>query len=177
MVTRRPWMMEKRCGHHIVGVAGGSVPWSWLARMRYRRLCRRRCGMFHAGGEAGFTLVEVIVALAMLSAGLILVLGLISSSIGRAASAERMVEAGLMARSLLAEVGTYLPIRSEDLKGKYSNGYRWHLKMRPYGDVEKRDEAPVELYTISTEVEWGEGGERRAYTITTLRLGPRVARP
>lgn len=133
--------------------------------------------MTRAKSEAGFTLVEVIVALAMLSIGLTLVFGLISSGLGRTASAERMAEAGSLAQSLLAEVGTKLAIRPEERDGLYPNGYRWHVKMLPYGDGTERDEASVGLYTISTEVEWGEGTEKRSYALTTLRLGPKAARP
>ena len=133
--------------------------------------------MTDAKGEAGFTLVEVIVALAMLSMGLTLVLGMISGSLSRTASAQRMAEAGSLAQSLLAEIGTKLPITAEERDGLYPNGYRWHVKMLPYGDGQERAEAPVGLFAISTEVEWGEGAERRAYALTTLRLGPKAARP
>ena len=152
-----------------VDVAG--CPSSLAARYRWRR--RVAC----ANSEAGFTLVEVVVALAMLSIGLTLVFGLISSGLGRTGSAERMAEAGSLAQSLLAEVGTKLAIKPEERDGLYPNGYRWHVKMVPYGDGTERDEAPVGLYTISTEVEWGEGAEKRSYALTTLRLRPTAARP
>jgi general secretion pathway protein I len=177
MVTRRPWMMTERSAHLVAGAAGGSSPRSRQLATYYRwlRSCRR--GVSRARSEAGFTLVEVIVALAMLSIGLTLVLGLISSSLGRTASAQRMAEAGSLAQSLLAEVGTKLAIKPEERDGLYPNGYRWHLKMLPYGDGNESEEAPVGLYTISTEVEWGEGTERRSYALSTLRLGPKGARP
>lgn len=127
--------------------------------------------------EAGFTLVEVIVALAMLSAGLSLLLGLISSGLQRTAAAERMAEAGSLAQSLMSKVGTELPIRSEERDGQYPRGYRWRVKMLPYGDGKEPERAPFSLYTISTEVEWGEGAEKRSYVLTTLRLGVGVAQP
>jgi len=127
-------------------------------------------------GEAGFTLVEVIVALAILALGLSVLLGSISGSLRQTANATRMAEAGALAQSLLAEVGTDLPIKSEERSGEFPNGYRWHLKMLPYGGVNEREEWPVGAYQISTEVEWEDGANRRSYALTTLRLGPKVVR-
>jgi general secretion pathway protein I len=153
-------------------------PWSLHGplslRSRWGRMPRR--SMIGAKREAGFTLVEVIVALAMLSAGLSLLLGLISNSLRQTASAQRMAGAGSLAQSLMAEVGTDLAIRAEVRDGQYTNGYRWRLKMQPYDNVRENDERPVGLYSISAEVEWEEGAERRSYALTTLRLGPKATR-
>lgn len=128
-------------------------------------------------GEAGFTLVEVIVALAMLSIGLSLVLSLISGGLNRTGSAGRMAEAGSLAQSLLAQVGTDWPIKPDDRGGSSPNGYRWHLTMFPYGDPVTQNEMPVGLYRVSAQVEWDEGVGSRSYALTTLRLGPKASPP
>jgi len=133
--------------------------------------------MTDAKGEAGFTLVEVIVALAVLSLGLSVLLGMISTGLGRTASAERMAAAGSLAQSLLSEVGTDLPIKTEERNGLFPNGYRWHLKMRLYDNTKEREERPIGLYQISAGIEWDEGTERRSFALSTLRLGPRTQRP
>jgi general secretion pathway protein I len=127
-------------------------------------------------GEAGFTLVEVIVALAILSVGLSILLGLISNGLRQTGNAERMAEAGSLAQSLLAEVGTDLAIKPELREGQFPNGYRWRLRMLHFGDAREREEWPVGAYTILTEVEWQQGSERRSYALTTLRLGPKAVR-
>ena len=146
-----------------------------LAALRaQRRLASRGYRSRHS--EAGFTLVEVIVALAMLSAGLSLVLGLISTGLQRTAAAERMAVAGSFAQSLLSEVGTEWPIGQGERDGQYLDGYRWHLSMRPYVESSDREEGRVSLYAVSAEVGWGEGAEHRSVTLKTLRLGPKVTR-
>ena len=130
--------------------------------------------MCRADREAGFTLVEVIVALAMLSLGLGLVLELVSNGLGRISSAEKMMEAGSRAQSWLSEAGTEFPIRPQWRDGQYPGGDRWHLEMQPY---DKGDPASaVSLYLISAKIEWDEGSKKRTYVLTTLRLGRRVAR-
>lgn len=161
-------------GHLVDGVAGTVISYLWLSapRSKSARTLRPR-----KGSEAGFTLVEVIVALAMLSAGLSLVLGLISGGLNRTGSAGRMAEAGSLAQSLLAQVGTEWPIKPDERDGRYPNGYRWNLKIYPYGGGTAQDEMPVGLYRVSAEVEWDEGANKRSYALATLRLGPRAPRP
>jgi general secretion pathway protein I len=159
-------------------VAGGAgMAWPHLWRLSVDRLRRRRFRLVeNAGSAAGFTLVEVIVALAILSVGLSVLLGSISASLRQGASAARMAEASTLAQSLMAEVGTDQPLEVEDRVGEFPNGYRWHLKMQPYGSAKEREEWPVGAYVISTEVEWEEGTGRRSYALTTLRLGPKAER-
>ena len=142
------------------------------SRSRWGRMLRR--WMTGTKREAGFTLVEVIVALAILSAGLSLLLGLISNSLRQTASAQRMARASSLAQSLMAEAGTDLAIRAEVRDGQYPNGYRWHLKMQPYDSTRDNEDRPFGLYSISAEVEWEEGTERRSFALSTLRLGPKV---
>jgi general secretion pathway protein I len=142
-----------------------------LARLRQRQRPTAR-----AKREAGFTLVEVIVALAILSVGLSTLLGVISNSLRQTANAERMAAAGSLAQSLLAEVGTERPVKPEERDGQFPNGFRWHLKMQPYGDVKEREDWPIGVYAVSAEVEWEDGAQRRSYALTTLRFGPKAVR-
>jgi general secretion pathway protein I len=113
----------------------------------------------NATSESGFTLVEVIVALAILSIGLSVLLGSIAASLRQTANAARMAEASTLAQSLMAEVGTDLPLKEEDRVGEFPNGYRWHLQMQPYGNAMESEEWPVGAYPylVSTAVEWEEG--------------------
>lgn len=130
-----------------------------------------------ADGEAGFTLVEVIVALAILALGIGGLISMISRSLQQTAAAARATEASSLAQSVLARLGTELPIKMEEQTGEFPNGYRWTLRTSPYGDLKEREEWPIGAYMVSTEVGWIEGGQRRAYVLDTLRLGPKAVRP
>jgi general secretion pathway protein I len=122
--------------------------------------------------ECGFTLVEVIVALAMLSIGLSVLLGLISSGLRQTKSAERAAEASSLAQSLLAEVGTDPPVKQGAFEEAMPNGFRRHLTIQPYGAAAEQEGSPVGLYIVSADVEWEDGAERRSFALKTLRLGP-----
>ncbi|WP_316181037.1 type II secretion system protein [Bradyrhizobium sp. SZCCHNRI1009] len=133
--------------------------------------------MKHADGDdAGFTLVEVLVALAMLSVGLALVMSLFSTGLSRTGMAERVAGAVALAQSLMAQVGNSIPLRTETRDGAEANGYRWRLAMQPYRPAPNSDARPVELYQVSVEIGWLEGQDPRSYALSTLRLGPRVSR-
>jgi general secretion pathway protein I len=122
---------------------------------------------------AGFTLVEVIVAIAILSLALGVLLNAISGGLRTTSQAERMAEAGSLAQSLLAQVGTELPIRPGQSTGEFPDGFRWRLSMQSFGDATEREVWPVGAYTISAEVSWDDGAPPRSYALTTLRLGPK----
>ena len=162
--------MMMRCGAWPLALR--RCRWSAAANCQLLRKWRQMMGE----SQSGFTLVEVIVALAMLSLGLSFILEMISGSIRQTARAERMGAAGSLAQSLMAEVGTALPIKSGTHNGEYPRGYRWHLSMLPYGESNVGQEGPIGLYKISAEVEWDDGPERRSYVLTTLRVGPKAAK-
>jgi general secretion pathway protein I len=176
-MSAQPNAIAEACSRPATGPARGASFRGRRRSMARCRLLRSRARMANGKGEAGFTLVEVIVALAMLSLGLSVLLAMISSGLGRTASAGRMAEAGSLAQSLLAEVGTELPIKTEERNGLFSDGYRWHLTMRLYDNTKEREERPIGLYQISAEIAWDEGTERRSFTLSTLRFGAGVQRP
>lgn len=124
------------------------------------------------GGEDGFTLVEVIVALAIVSAGLGLAFTLTSIGLGRVSSAQRMAGANSLAQSLVAQIGNEFAIKADEREGSELGGYRWHVSLRPYGDIRDAAENSVALYSVTTEVEWNDHDARRSYRLSTLRLGP-----
>ena len=128
-------------------------------------------------GEAGFTLVEIAVALGVLSVCLGVLLGTISNGVGRTAEAERVAAAGSLAQSLLAKIGSELPIREGEAAGQFADGLRWRVRMESYGDAADRQQWPVSAYRISAEVFWSHEVQDHSVVLTTLRLGPKAAAP
>lgn len=131
------------------------------------------------GGEAGFTLVEVIVAFAILAITLGVLFPAISSSIGRTAQSDSITQARLLAQSLLAQVGRDIPAAPGEKAGEDDHGHRWRLRQKLYLGEDPNDRRSTSLVEVSAEVTWGQGkgegdGEpARSLTITTLRLAPR----
>jgi len=127
-------------------------------------------------GEAGFTVVEVVVALTILALALGVLLNVMSNSVRQTGRAETVAEAGSLAQSLLAEIGAELPLRDGQITGQSDRGFRWRVQIDAYGDGTDRREWPVAAHRVLAEVLWSDGLQERSVTLTTLRLGPKEVR-
>ena len=119
--------------------------------------------------RAGFTLVEIIVALAILALSLNAILPAISDALWRTGEAEAQAEAASLARSLLAQAGGAVPLHNGAAAGQFDNGFRWRLQVTPYGGSDQT--MPVRAYKLVAEVSWDDARAERFIALTTLRLG------
>ena len=125
--------------------------------------------------QGGYTLIEIIVAFAILALGLTLLLGTLSGATRQVRQAGDAGRAALHAQSLLAEFGE-LP-RPGARDGALEGGrYRWQLDVSPWSDPAPRrgpqriDPSAARLVRLQLQVEWGEGGPRQRVQLSSLRL-------
>lgn len=126
-------------------------------------------------GERGYTLIEVIVAFAVLGLALMLLLGTLSNGTRQVRWAADSGRAALHARSLLDGLGIDVPIAPGGSAGEFENGrYRWALEIVPFIDPELPPAtlalAGPQLFEITLDVDWGEGSARERLQVRTLRL-------
>lgn len=136
-----------------------------------------RTGLHH---QRGYSLLEVIVAFALLALALTLLLGSLSGASRQVREADQRTRAVLHAQSLLALTGVDAPLQEGRQQGEWEDGrYAWSLQVAPY--VEPRSGAlqtsPVatlggpRLAELTLQVRWGEGdGQQLQWR--TLRLLP-----
>lgn len=126
-------------------------------------------------GVAGFTLIEIIVAFAILALGLTLLLGTLSGATRQVRQAGDAGRAALHAQSLLAEFGE-LPMPGVREGEREDGRYRWRLEVAPWVDPAPRmppapvDPSAARLLHVQLQVEWGEGGPRQRVQASSLRL-------
>ena len=112
-------------------------------------------------------------ALAILALCLNVLLTTISDALWRTGKAEAQAEAASLARSLLAQAGSALPLRDGAAAGRFENGFRWRLNATPYGAADQQ--MPVRAYAVTAEVFWDDARQERSLALTTLRLGSNSA--
>ena len=124
----------------------------------------------------GFTLIEIMVAFAVLALGLTLLLGTLSGASRQLRQAGDAGLAALHAQSLLVEHSDAL-LRPGRLAGTFEDGrYRWQLEVAPWRDPQPRatqapeDPFAARLLHVRLDVAWGEGTSQQRLQLTSLRL-------
>src|SRR5262245_48630237 len=109
----------------------------------------------------GFTLVEVIVALAILGVLLVAAFQVASTSLEMTRRSDGQRISLLHARSLIDQLSSAEPLRQGEFKGDLSDGSRWVGRIVPYESQWNAQLAstPVQVYRISVTVISPEGEE------------------
>lgn len=130
--------------------------------------------------QRGYTLIEVIVAFALLALALTLLLGTLSGAVRQVRWSGDAGRAALHAQSLMDTIGVGQALLPVQRNGQFDGGrYRWSLTVAPW-DEPVPPSAPVvprapslhRLYEIALSVQWGSGGPRERLELRTLRLAP-----
>jgi general secretion pathway protein I len=119
-----------------------------------------------SGRLRGFTLLEVLVALIIFALAFGVLAQIIQTGLGQARSAAATSEATLLARSLLAEVGSEMPVGPGVVEGEAKDGYRWRIEMRA---TEDGADDTLRTYLVHVTVAWDP--DAPPVEISTLRLG------
>jgi prepilin-type N-terminal cleavage/methylation domain-containing protein len=132
--------------------------------------------------EAGFTLVEVLVAFAVLSIALLALLSGLSTALFDDHRAEFARSALRLAKAELEITGVGTPLTPGVTTGRFDNGMEWRLTVQPYALVSPNDAAPA--YWVEITVRPPSGSSRPSLmstlaehlastppvTLTTLKL-------
>ena len=120
---------------------------------------------------AGFTLIEMLVAIVLM---LLLVLPLMRSfSTGLAvrSRSDVLTEATMIAEAELETIAANRSLNGERSSDRVEGRYSIHSSAAPYALGILGDGLPVQPYEIRVTVSWPEGARNQAVTLRTLRLG------
>jgi general secretion pathway protein I len=126
--------------------------------------------------SGGFTLLEVVVALAIAAVALVGLFQAGSGGLFAVDTAARAQEAVQRAQSHLAAVGRDAELVEGDFTDDDGAGYRWRLRVRPVATHRAlapagASAAPATLFDVEVAVSWpGRSGDR-SVVLRTLRLG------
>ena len=127
----------------------------------------------------GFTLIEVLAAIALLAIAFAIALGALGKSAQNAARATALDAAVEHAQSLFAEQGLMAPLKDASTEGSFDDGMRWTLKVhmlpRPaqnaaaavplqHGGAMMAQAAGIDLYQLDATVQYGAGRVLRLST-------------
>jgi general secretion pathway protein I len=125
-----------------------------------------------ARGSRGFTLIEMVIAFAILGMTLAALYGVFATAAARARRDTHLAEGVLLARSLLARVGTEWPVREGTMQGDWEN-FTYSVVERPTGDALAASAYTLPTIHVTASVSWKESNGPHDVELSTLKLAPR----
>lgn len=130
------------------------------------------------GGTAaarGFTLLEVLVAFALLALSLGVLMQIFSGTMRNAERVRETAQATTLAQSLLAAAGVESRLDAGTRSGELDGKYRWQISAVPYAlgdEMVPKTPGAVELWEVAATVEWPDATGRTPHRLmlATLRL-------
>jgi len=126
--------------------------------------------------QRGYTLIEVLVAFAVLAGALTLLLGILTGASRQVRWADQAGRAALHAQSLLDQAGIGEPLQPGQREGDFEEGrYQWTLAVEHWRDLSVPPPATLDpgaprLMRLQLDVRWGDGGARERLRLESLRL-------
>ncbi len=119
----------------------------------------------------GFTLIEVLAAIVLLSLAFAALLGTLGRASRLAANADAHTRAALCAQSALDSAFLFTPIRSGTVHGRCDKRFRWQLQARRWQAPGRAQPGPpVDMYRLDLTVRWGNGPREHHARFSTLRV-------
>ena len=125
-----------------------------------------------SGQAAGFTLIEVLVALAIVGLALAAIAGVFTQGLIGHETASDAEAALALAEERLALAGSTLQPGANS--GTLAGRFAWKTTVSPYTDNGKTADLPnslPRLFTVAVSVAWQDGRHSRQVALSTLRLG------
>lgn len=124
-------------------------------------------------GEAGFTLLEVLVALALLSIAITLIIQLYSTNLRSVSISGRMTAASVWSDVKLREILADPSLKENAWTEVTDDGYRTEVSVVEVLK-ERTDNLPVKMMEVTLLVRWNEGGRERNIRMKSMKLVDRM---
>ncbi|HYA27076.1 MAG TPA: prepilin-type N-terminal cleavage/methylation domain-containing protein [Thermodesulfovibrionales bacterium] len=121
-----------------------------------------------ASGKEGFTLLEVLVAVAILAATVSLVLRLFSADLKTISASEEYVVAAARAQAKMREILDDDTLTEKSLSELTNDGYRIDVSVTDTMK-ERTENLQVELMDITMTIRWIRGMKEKSMTLRTMK--------
>ena len=118
----------------------------------------------------GFTLLEVLAAIALLGIAFAVLMQVAGGAIGLTGQAADASEAAMWARSKLDSAYVVEPLQPGHSTGRFDRKFEWQLDVTPWHAAAADDQTPLQLYQLDLRVSWGPAAHPHTANFRTLRL-------
>ena len=122
----------------------------------------------------GFTLIETVIALAILGIALTAIIELFSGGLRLARASEEYTKAMSFARMKLEEIISQQNIEEGTDEGEFDDTFHWQMSTKKIDllPVEKDSDfkPPVELFQVKVDILWKSGAKERSATVESYKV-------
>lgn len=126
--------------------------------------------MNYPGNQRGFSLLEVLVAFAILAMSLGVLSQIFTSGMRNTQLSARYSEAMILAESRLAVASVYHDLKEGSDTGS-SAGFQWSVEVTAYEGTGDFTNPSSKLLRVQVTINWEEYTKNRSIRLSTLRLG------
>ena len=128
--------------------------------------------------EKGFTLLEIMVALAILGIALTVILQQFSAGLRSVRISREYTAAVIHAREKMEECCLNQKLAEKEETGEFEDGYKWRVVVAPFKEEKKNEGESTEfllltMYDIKSTVSWDGGGKSRQVELATVKVVPK----
>lgn len=124
----------------------------------------------------GFTLLEVLVSLAVLAVAVTILAQLFSSNLRTISRSGDVISASVRAEARIREIVENLPAAVSSWSEFTEEGYRVDVSIQEVLK-ERTDNLPFKMMEVSLTIGWNEGLKEKTTAIRTMKMVDRVADP
>jgi len=125
------------------------------------------------GQKSGFTLIEVVVAMAILGISLILVIELFSGGLRLGRASEEYTQASHYAQMKLEEIAMTRQMEEGSEEGEFDSTYRWQVETKKVEILPLEGATdytpPADLFQVQVRIIWKSGRQEKTTTIETFK--------
>ncbi len=122
----------------------------------------------------GFTLIEVVVAMAILGIGLVVIIELFGGGLRLGRVSQEYTKASGYARVKMEEINLASALEEGIQRGEFDGQFRWQVEVKKVSLLPSSQETiyrpPVDLFWVRVDILWKSGSKERAAALESYRL-------
>ena len=127
--------------------------------------------------KKAFTLLEIMVAIAILGIALTIILQQFSTGLKTVTVTRDYTKALIHAREKLEEFCLAKKLSETEESGEFEDGYKWRVVIAPYEEENKTKTSTefllLSMYKVTSSVSWEGGNKEKKIELATVKIVPK----
>jgi len=119
----------------------------------------------------GFTLIEILVAISILSISLVVIFQLFSGGLKSSRLSDQYTRGIFHAKEKMEEILLSTEFSEEGAEGEFDDSFRWKSAIVRIEQAEEEESRlPFNTFNITVDVMWDEGDKEKHFAISTMKV-------